>query len=91
MPPKIVARGTSASSLTSNVKLPSMVLVLPLGAFCCLMTDFSQMTEAEKEAAIHSARYILDDAYTPEGIKALARITGFPEGVISEALANILK
>lgn len=40
--------------------------------------------------AAHSARYILEDLNHPEGIRALAKTAGLPEGVISAALKNIV-
>lgn len=44
----------------------------------------------EKEfKAIHSARYLLEDYYSEEGIKYLSGALGLPEGVISSALKNI--
>lgn len=47
--------------------------------------SFDDMTEWEKEEAIYSARYILEDA----SIKKIADATGLPEGVISAAFKNI--
>jgi hypothetical protein len=41
------------------------------------------------EMALYSARYILEDLNQPEGIEALAKITGLTEGVIAEAFNNI--
>ena len=54
------------------------------------------MTDAEKEAAIYSARYILEDFLDTingntesNGIQRLSAATGQPEGVIHSALENI--
>lgn len=54
------------------------------------------MTEWEKEQAIHSARYILEDFFDlingnseNNGIKRLSAVTGLPEGVIHSALENV--
>jgi hypothetical protein len=44
--------------------------------------DFSSL---EKDNAIHSARYILEDV----SIETMAEITGLPEGVINAAFRNI--
>lgn len=40
--------------------------------------------------AAYSARYILEDMYSPRGISRLAESTGLPEGVIANALERIL-
>lgn len=40
--------------------------------------------------AAHSARYILEDFNHPEGVEALAKMTGMPEGVIIAAMKNIM-
>lgn len=54
------------------------------------------MTEWEKEQAIHSARYILEDYLDSingnaesNGVQRLSAATGLPEGVIHSALENI--
>lgn len=43
----------------------------------------------EIERALHSARFILEDLNHPEGIAAMAKLTGLPEGVIADAFLNI--
>jgi hypothetical protein len=43
----------------------------------------------KEEQAIHSARYLLEDLTGEDGIKDMAKITGLPEGVVSEAFKNI--
>lgn len=49
------------------------------------------MTDCEKEQAIYSARYILEEFFEDgrNGITVLALATGYPEGVIHAALENI--
>lgn len=54
------------------------------------------MSEWEKEQAIYSARYILEDFLDSvngnsesDGIQRLSAATGLPEGVIYSALENI--
>ena len=46
---------------------------------------FDEMSDWQRESAIHSARYILEDVNTEK----LAEITGLPMGVITAAFANI--
>lgn len=46
---------------------------------------YSEMTEWERESAIHSARYILEDV----NMEKLADVTGLPLGVIVSAFENI--
>lgn len=54
------------------------------------------MTEEEKENAIYSARYLLEDFLDSmngnsesNGIQRLSAATGLPEGVVHSALENI--
>ena len=44
---------------------------------------------SDDEQALHSARYILEDLNHPEGMEALAKLTGLPMGVIVEAMKNL--
>ncbi len=55
------------------------------------MKPIDQLTDWQKEQAIHSARYILEDFFEQgrAGIEQLAVDTGFPEGVVHAALENI--
>ena len=46
------------------------------------------MTDEEKERAIHSARFILEDL-NEVGMEKLAEITGLPMGVIVSAFENV--
>lgn len=50
-------------------------------------THFTAMTPNDKAA--YSARYILEELNNADGIAALAKLTGLPEGVIAAALENI--
>ena len=52
-------------------------------------SDISEKNKSKD--AIYSARYILDDLNSKEGIKSLSDLTGLPEGTISSALDNIFK
>lgn len=55
------------------------------------MKPINEMTDCEKEQAIYSARYILEEFFEDgrNGITVLALATGYPEGVIHAALENI--
>lgn len=55
------------------------------------MKNIEDMSEKEKNEAIRSARYILEEFFEngKEGVSALAAATGYPAGVISAALCNI--
>jgi len=46
------------------------------------------LTEDQKDMAIHSARYILEDLGF-SGMEKLAELTGLPMGVIVSAFENI--
>ena len=46
---------------------------------------YSEMSDWQRESAIHSARYILEDV----NMEKLAEITGLPTGVIAAAFNNI--
>lgn len=53
----------------------------------------SEMSEDEKDQAIYSARYILDEYFEEaekgDGIFALSNAIGYPPGVIHSALEEI--
>lgn len=51
----------------------------------------SEMTEDEKDAAIYSARYILEDYFeeSRSGVEALSERIGVIPGVVHSALENI--
>jgi hypothetical protein len=60
------------------------------------MKPIHEMTKEEKEQAIYSARYLLEDFLDningnseSNGIQRLSAATGLPEGVIHSALENI--
>jgi hypothetical protein len=51
------------------------------------ITPLSEFSKKEKDAAIDSARYILEEV----SIYDLSKISGLPEGVIHEAFRNIFE
>ena len=56
------------------------------------MKPIDEMTDWEKEQAIHSARYMLEDFFQQAqegGMEFLATATSLPEGVVHAALENI--
>jgi len=55
------------------------------------MKQISEMTDWEKEQAIYSARYLLEDYFTcgRKGVEALSERIDMIEGVVHSALENI--
>jgi hypothetical protein len=55
------------------------------------MKPIHEMTDWEKEQAIYSARYILEDFFDcgKNGVEMLAERLIMPDGVVHEALKNI--
>lgn len=55
------------------------------------MKPISEMTAEEKDFAIHSARYLLEDYFTcgRKGVEALSERIDMVEGVVHSALENI--
>jgi hypothetical protein len=49
----------------------------------------SDTVEADKDMALNSVRYILEDLNNDEGFYDINSITGVPEGVIAEAFNNL--
>lgn len=78
---------TPSSSSIRRRRKKSPWIVRKARRFKWFLIDLSRARQNANAA--HSARFILEDLNHPEGVKALAEISGLPEGVIVSAMFNI--